>query len=368
MISNEGKLFSRASISTCLSSSRPARSCSRSFSRVRRACSRSSVGSSSPAGRRQRRQQQVEQALLGVLPGLLAHLDQPLLAHHVHGQLGEVAHHRLDVAADVADLGELRRLHLEERRVRQPRQPPRDLGLADAGRPDHEDVLRRHLLGQLRRQLLAPQAVAQRDRDGALGASLADDVLVQLRDDLTRGERARRGRGGFRQIDGHGQSAPGAPPPRARRGARRASSELFDHDRRVGVDADAGGNRHRLLGDRARLEGRVPRQGPRRRQRVRPARSDRDDPLVGLDEIPVAREQERVGARPPRAASPPAGAGCGRSASPSPAPRPTAPGSRGTAPASTRSARRGRTSRPPTRRTRPGSGRCRAAGSCAPTA
>ena len=31
------------------------------------------------------------------------------LAHHVDAELDEVAHHRLDVAADVADLGELRR-------------------------------------------------------------------------------------------------------------------------------------------------------------------------------------------------------------------------------------------------------------------
>ena len=104
-------------------------------------------------------------------------------------ELHEVAHHRLDVAADVADLGELRRLDLDERRLRQPRQPPRDLGLADAGRADHQDVLRRDLLGQLRRQLLAPHAVAQRDRHGALGRGLADDVLVELGDDLSRRQR-----------------------------------------------------------------------------------------------------------------------------------------------------------------------------------
>ena len=100
--------------------------------------------------------------------------------HHVDGELGQVADHRLDVAADVADLGELRRLDLDERRLRQPRQAAGDLRLADAGRPDHQDVLRRDLLGQLRRQLLAPRAVAQRDRHGALGLVLADDVLVEL--------------------------------------------------------------------------------------------------------------------------------------------------------------------------------------------
>ena len=69
------------------------------------------------------------------------------------------------------------------------REPPRDLGLADAGRPDHQDVLRRHVLGQLGRQLLPPQAVAQRDGHRALGLRLADDVLVELGDDLARRQR-----------------------------------------------------------------------------------------------------------------------------------------------------------------------------------
>ena len=78
---------------------------------------------------------------------------------------------------------------LHERRLREPGQPPRNLRLADAGRPDHQDVLRRDLFGEVRRQLLAPRPVAQRDRHRALGLGLPDDVLVELGDDLTRGER-----------------------------------------------------------------------------------------------------------------------------------------------------------------------------------
>ena len=62
--------------------------------------------------------------------------------------LDQVAHDRVDVAADVADLGELGRLDLDERRVGEPREPARDLGLADAGGTDHQDVLRRDLLAQ----------------------------------------------------------------------------------------------------------------------------------------------------------------------------------------------------------------------------
>ena len=79
------------------------------------------------------------------------------------------------------------------------RQPPRDLGLADTGRTDHQDVLRRHVLGEVGGQLLAPQAIAQRDRHGPLGLGLADDVLVELGDDLARGQGINPGGGAFRQ-------------------------------------------------------------------------------------------------------------------------------------------------------------------------
>ena len=105
--------------------------------------------------RRDGRQEQIEQPLLGGLPGLVVHFLLALLAHHLDGDLDEIADHRLHVAADVADLGELRRLDLEEGRLRQPRQPPRDLGLADARRPDHQDVLRRDLLGHVGRAAAA---------------------------------------------------------------------------------------------------------------------------------------------------------------------------------------------------------------------
>ena len=93
----------------------------------------------------------------------------------------------LDVAADIADLGELGRLDLEERRLGEPGQPAGDLGLAAAGRADHQDVLGQHLLAQALVELLAAPAVAQGDGDGALGVVLADDEAVELGDDLARG-------------------------------------------------------------------------------------------------------------------------------------------------------------------------------------
>ena len=189
------------------------------------------------------------------------HSGEPLLAHQLHGDLGQVADHRFDVAADVADLGELRRFDLEERRLRELRQPPRDLGLADAGRADHQDVLRRDFFGHLRRQLLSAHAVAQRDRDGALGLVLADDVLVELGDDLPRRERF-DGRGGrFGKVDRHGDA-----------------TERFDRERVVGVDADRRGDVHGLLRDRARVERRVTRE----RLAPRPARTAPPDPIATI--------------------------------------------------------------------------------------
>ena len=139
--------------------------------------------------RTRRWQQDVEQPFLGALCGLPLHFLEPLLANHVHPQLDEVADHRFDIASDVADFGELRGLDLEERRLGQARQPPGDLGLADAGRADHQDVFRRDFLGQLRQQLLPPHPVAERNRDGALGGRLTDHVLVERGDDLARGQR-----------------------------------------------------------------------------------------------------------------------------------------------------------------------------------
>ena len=132
--------------------------------------------------------QRVDHPVLGGLVG--ARLDPlaHLLAHHDDGGVDQVAHDLLDVAADVADLGELGRLDLEERRLGELGEAARDLGLADAGGADHQDVLRIDLLADVVGQLLAPPAVAQRHRDGALGVLLADDEAVELGDDLAGGE------------------------------------------------------------------------------------------------------------------------------------------------------------------------------------
>ena len=93
-----------------------------------------------------------------------------------------------DIAADISDLGELGRFHLEKRRAGELRQAARDFGLADAGRPDHQNVLGQHFFAQTPIELQPPPAIAQRDRDRALGVGLADDEAVEFGNDFTGGE------------------------------------------------------------------------------------------------------------------------------------------------------------------------------------
>ena len=99
--------------------------CARSFSRVasarrRRSASRRRAIGARPPRRAGRGSKQIEQPLLGgVLARARAHLRLLLVLHQLDRDLDQVAHDRLDVAADVADLGELRRLDLEERRLRE---------------------------------------------------------------------------------------------------------------------------------------------------------------------------------------------------------------------------------------------------------
>ena len=90
--------------------------------------------------------QSVDHALLGVEFGFRLHVFALALAGERDGNLHQVADDLLDVAADIADLGELGGFDLEKRRAGQPRQPAGNLGLADAGRPDHQNILRQHFL------------------------------------------------------------------------------------------------------------------------------------------------------------------------------------------------------------------------------
>ena len=132
--------------------------------------------------------QSVEHAVLG--GELRARLDALAAAFldEADRHLDEIAHDLLDIAADIADLGEFRGLDLQEGRVGEPRQPAGDLGLAAAGGADHQYVLRQNLLAHLTFEAKPAPTVAQRDGDGALGRRLSDDVAVEFGNNLARRE------------------------------------------------------------------------------------------------------------------------------------------------------------------------------------
>src|SRR6056297_1601789 len=129
-----------------------------------------------------------DDAFLGGLLG--AGFD--VLAHVVagldDGAVDEIADDLFDVAAHVADLGELGGLDLDEGGAGEFGEAAGDLGLADAGGADHQDVLGVNLVAQVVGQLLAAPAVAQGDGGGALGVLLADDETVKLADDFAGGQ------------------------------------------------------------------------------------------------------------------------------------------------------------------------------------
>jgi hypothetical protein len=157
-----------------------------------------SLSESSPAISFSRKRSRVADARLGRGLRLFADTLALGVAHQPDRFLDEVADDLVDVAADVADLGELGRLYFQKRRLGELRQPPADLGLAAARWPDHQDVLRGDFVAHRFGQLLPPPAVAKRNGDRALRLVLADDVAVERRDHRLGGE----ARDGVRRLDG----------------------------------------------------------------------------------------------------------------------------------------------------------------------
>ncbi len=107
------------------------------------------------------------------------------LAHHLHRAIHQIADDGFDIAAHVADLGELGGLDLDEGRIGQLGQPAGDFGFAHPGRADHQNILGGNFVAQFRRHPHPPPAVAQGNGHGALGGILADDVLVQFLSDFS---------------------------------------------------------------------------------------------------------------------------------------------------------------------------------------
>src|SRR5690606_9271472 len=234
------------------------------------------------------REEQVEEALLDALLGDLFDLGLALFADHVDRDVHEVADHGLDVAADVADLGELGRLDLDERRAGEAGEAPGDLGLPDARGSDHDDVVGHDLFAQLVIDALAAPAVAQRDGDRLLGGVLAHDVLVQLRDDLPRGQLVepvalllvlRGARGGFARLHDAGHES---------------VLQLQHGDVLVGVDANIRGDLEGAAHDLRGAQVRVDLERASCGQGEAAAAADGDDYVGRLDDVAVTADEEDV--------------------------------------------------------------------------
>ena len=123
-----------------------------------------------------------------MLFGAVGHLVEAFLPHHVDRNVDQIANNRFHVAAHIAHFGEFARLYLEKRGIGEFGKAPGDLGLADTGGPNHQDVLGHHFFGHFGLELLAADPVAERNSYRPFGVRLADYVLIQFGDDLARGE------------------------------------------------------------------------------------------------------------------------------------------------------------------------------------
>src|SRR6185437_6554 len=168
---------------------------------------------------------------------------------------------------------ELTRFHFQKRRIRQLRQAPRDFRLTDTRWADHEDVLRHYLLGHFGVQLLAADAVAQRDRDRPLRVRLPDYVLVELAYNFARRQLIKQRRLVVRlpgKINDH------------------KLAELLEDEILIRVNTDFARDAHRLLHDLARFKLSVLDQSRRRRLCKWAARSNRRDFVVRFDHVTVS--------------------------------------------------------------------------------
>ena len=128
----------------------------------------------------------IDKPLHHALAGLGFHQPALFLSHHRDSCFGEVPNHALHVAAVIAHLGILGGFDLDKGRADKLRQPAGDLGFADAGGPDHNDVLRGDILTHFFGQLLATPAIANGHGDGALGSVLANNMAIEQLNDLPR--------------------------------------------------------------------------------------------------------------------------------------------------------------------------------------
>ena len=213
------------------------------------------------------RPEDLEDALVGFFFGLFFIALAFLFLDHADGIGHEVADHLFDVAADITDFGVFRRFDFDERRTDELGQAAGDFRLADASRPDEQDILGDDFILHVFTQAFAAPAVAQGDGDGFLGFPLADDVFIQFRHDLF-----------WRQFCFFHENT--------------SFLNFFDNDVVVGVDADIGCNMQGFFSDFPGRQVRVLHEGPCRSQGIVAAGTDGQDAVVRFDDFAVAGNEQ----------------------------------------------------------------------------
>mmetsp|Transcript_17040 Transcript_17040/g.37038 ORF Transcript_17040/g.37038 Transcript_17040/m.37038 type:complete len:380 (-) Transcript_17040:71-1210(-) len=128
----------------------------------------------------------IQESLFHRFAKLRFHRAPVPLLYERHRVLQQIPNDLIHVPPMEPDLRELRRLHFDKRCVHKLCQPPRDLRLTHARRPNHEHVFRHHFVPQLFRELLPPPPITKRDRHRALRIGLSHNEPIQLRHDLAR--------------------------------------------------------------------------------------------------------------------------------------------------------------------------------------
>src|SRR5450830_150077 len=132
------------------------------------------------------RNQDVENPIFGRVFGACAHFFHLSDASLLDGNIGQIADDGVNILANVADLGELGGLDLDERRIGEPRQTPRDFGFTHTSRANHQSVLGSNFCTQAGLDLLAPPAIAQCNGHRPLGLLLANNVFIKFKNNFLR--------------------------------------------------------------------------------------------------------------------------------------------------------------------------------------
>ncbi len=156
--------------------------------------------------------------------------------HIAAGAADEVAHEVVHIAADIAGFAEFGCVGLHERHADEVGGGADEVGLADSGGTEQEDILfliERRLLA-LEREAHMLEVVAERDGEDLLRLALADDEAVEVAGDVGGFEREGKFRGGF------GRAADGG----LGEGGFAVAAEFFGDARRDGAE---GGGFHGIL-------------------------------------------------------------------------------------------------------------------------